>query len=126
MKQIGSGSFGKVFYGLWFGTPVAVKVSSPWLALEDAMGGGGTKRGQENLTKENLTKDTPPQTGFGPRLHLVLFPPPSGVVALFFLFRKARNPEKLEYHRQQSCHSPQVTLGELVVDGSCSFGRAQN
>ena len=29
-------------------------------------------------------------------------------------------------HRQQNRYSPQVTLGELLMDYSYSFGRAQN
>ena len=52
--------------------------------------GGGKKRGLENLTN-----DTPPKKGVSPRT--VRFPPPSGVVALFFLYKNPRlsRPEAL-------------------------------
>ena len=53
--------------------------------------GGGKKRGVENLTN-----DTPPKKGvLDPRT--VRFPPPSGVSALFFLYKNPRQsrPEAL-------------------------------
>ena len=48
-------------------------------------GGNGKKRGEENLTK-----DTPPKMGFWTPPRTVRFPPPSGVSALFFLYKKPR------------------------------------
>ena len=58
---------------------------------EDAMG-GGKKRGVENLTN-----DTPPKKGFWTPPRTVRFPPPSGVSALFFLYKNPRQsrPEAL-------------------------------
>ena len=50
--------------------------------------GGGKRRGVENLTN-----DTPPKRGFRPPPRTVLFPPPSGVSALFFLY-KISTPEQ--------------------------------
>ena len=47
--------------------------------------GGGKKRGVENLTK-----DTPPKKGFWTPPRTVRFPPPSGVSALFFLYKNPR------------------------------------
>ena len=73
-----------------------------WLALRDAKcntdtdpsgtrqnvrgrhGGGGKKRGVENLTN-----DTPPKKRFWTPPRTVRFPPPSGVVALFFPVQKS-------------------------------------
>ena len=57
---------------------------TPW-------GGGKKKR------EENLTNDTPPKRGFGPPPRTVCFPTPSGVSALFFLYRNPRQsrPEAL-------------------------------
>ena len=42
-------------------------------------------------------KDTRPEKGFGPPLHLVRFPPATGVIALFSLYRNQRlsTPEAL-------------------------------
>ena len=48
-------------------------------------GGGGKKRGEENLTN-----DTPPKKGFWTPHRTVRFPPPSGVVALIFLYKNPR------------------------------------
>ena len=48
---------------------------------EDAMG-GGNKRGVENLMN-----DTPPKNRFWTPPRMVRFPPPSGVSALFFLYK---------------------------------------
>ena len=58
---------------------------------EDAMG-GWKKRGEENLTN-----DTPPKKGFWTPPRTVRFPPPSGVSALFFLYKnpRQRRPEAL-------------------------------
>ena len=50
--------------------------------LSGRHGGGGKKRGVENLTN-----DTPPKKGFWTPLRTVRFPPPSRVSALFFLYR---------------------------------------
>ena len=50
--------------------------------------GGGKRRGVENLTN-----DTPPKRGFRPRLVRYVFQPPSGVSALFFLY-KISTPEQ--------------------------------
>ena len=47
--------------------------------------GGGKKRGVENLTN-----DTPPKKGFWTPPRTVRFPPPSGVSALFFLYKNPR------------------------------------
>ena len=46
---------------------------------------------------ENLTNDTPPKNGFWTPPRTVRFPPPSGVGALFFLYRTPRQsrPEAL-------------------------------
>ena len=46
---------------------------------------------------ENLTNDTPPKNGFWTPPRTVRFPPPSGVSALFFLYRNPRQsrPEAL-------------------------------
>ena len=54
--------------------------------------GGGKKRGVENLTN-----DTPPKKGFWTPPRTVRFPPPSGVGALFFLYKNPRQsrPEAL-------------------------------
>ena len=54
--------------------------------------GGGKKRGVENLTN-----DAPPKTGFWTPPRTVRFPPPSGVSALFFLYKNPRQsrPEAL-------------------------------
>ena len=54
--------------------------------------GGGKKRGVENLTN-----DTPPKKGFWTPPRTVRFPPPSGVSALFFLYKNPRQsrPEAL-------------------------------
>ena len=54
--------------------------------------GGGKRRGEENLTN-----DTPPKKGFWTPFVRYVFPPPSGVSALFFLFKIARQsrPEAL-------------------------------
>ena len=54
--------------------------------------GGGKKRGVENLTN-----DTPPKKGFWTPARTVRFPPPSGVSALFFLYKNPRQsrPEAL-------------------------------
>ena len=54
--------------------------------------GGGKKRGVENLTN-----DTPPKKGFWTPPRTVCFPPPSGVSALFFLYKNSRQsrPEAL-------------------------------
>ena len=54
--------------------------------------GGGKRMGVENLTN-----DTPPEKGFGPPPRTVRFPPPSGVSALFFLYKNPRQgrPEAL-------------------------------
>ena len=46
--------------------------------------GGGKGRGVENLTN-----DTPPKKGFWTPPPTVRFPPPSGVSALFFLYKKS-------------------------------------
>ena len=53
---------------------------------------GGKKRGVENLTN-----DTPPKKGFWTPPRTVRFPPPSGVSALFFLYKNPRQgrPETL-------------------------------
>ena len=55
-------------------------------------GGGGKRRGVENLTN-----DTPPKKGFWTPPPTVRFPPPSGVSALFFLYKNPRQsrPEAL-------------------------------
>ena len=55
-------------------------------------GGGGKRRGVENLTN-----DTPPKKGFWTPPRTVRFPPPSGVSALFFLYKNPRQsgPEAL-------------------------------
>ena len=55
-------------------------------------GGGWKKRGVENLTN-----DTPPKKGFWTPPRTVRFPPPSGVSALFFLYKNPRQsrPEAL-------------------------------
>ena len=54
-------------------------------------GGVEKKRGEENLTK-----DAPPKNGFWtPPLRLVRFPPPSGIVALLFLYRDPRRVPKM-------------------------------
>ena len=47
--------------------------------------GGGKRRGVENLTN-----DTPPKKGFWTPPRTVRFPPPSGVSALFFLYKNPR------------------------------------
>ena len=54
--------------------------------------GGGKGRGVENLTN-----DTPPKKGFCTPPPTVRFPPPSGVSALFFLYKNPRQsrPEAL-------------------------------
>ena len=54
--------------------------------------GGGKRRGVENLTN-----DTPPKKGFWTPPRTVRFPPPSGVSALFFLYKNPRQsrPEAL-------------------------------
>ena len=54
--------------------------------------GGGKRRGVENLTN-----DTPPKKGFWTPPRTVRFPPPSGVSALFFLYKNPRQsrPEPL-------------------------------
>ena len=54
--------------------------------------GGGKKRGVENLTN-----DSPPKRGFWTPPRTVRFPPPSGVSALFFLYKNPRQsrPEAL-------------------------------
>ena len=54
--------------------------------------GGGKKRGVENLTN-----DTPPKKGFWTPLVRYVFHPPSGVSALFFLYKNPRQsrPEAL-------------------------------
>ena len=46
---------------------------------------------------ENLTNDTPPKKGFWTPPRTVRFPPPSGVSALFFLYKNLRQsrPEAL-------------------------------
>ena len=46
---------------------------------------------------ENLTNDTPPKKGFWTPPRTVRFPPPSGVSALFFLYKNPRQsrPEAL-------------------------------
>ena len=46
---------------------------------------------------ENLTNDTPPKKGFWTPPRTVRFPPPSGVGALFFLYKNPRQsrPEAL-------------------------------
>ena len=56
------------------------------------MGGGGKKRGVENLTN-----DTPPTKGFWTPPCTARFPPPSCVNALFFLHKNPRQsrPEAL-------------------------------
>ena len=65
-------------------TPKQLNQRTPW--------GGGKKRGVENLTN-----DTPPKKGFWTPPHMVRFPPPSGVSALFFLYKNPRQsrPEAL-------------------------------
>ena len=54
--------------------------------------GGGKKR-----EVENLTNDTPPKKGFWTPPRTVRFPLPSGVSALFFLYKNPRQsrPEAL-------------------------------
>ena len=56
------------------------------------MGGGGKRRGVENLTN-----DTSPKKGVGTPPRTVRFPPRSGVSALFFLYKNPRQsrPEAL-------------------------------
>ena len=53
--------------------------------LQRTLWGGGKKRGVENLTN-----DTPPKKGFWTPPRTVRFPPPSGVSALFFLYKNPR------------------------------------
>ena len=68
------------------GTGAGIRFYFPW-SSEDAMGGGGNKRGEENLTK-----DTPPKTGFwAPFVWYVFFPPPPGFITLLaFLYNSPR------------------------------------
>ena len=52
-------------------------------------------RGRHGVEKrsrgvENLTSEAPPKKGFWTPAHAVRFPPPSGVSALFFLYRNPR------------------------------------
>ena len=61
--------------------------------------GGGKKRGVENLTN-----DTPPRKGFWTTPRMVRFPPPSGVSALFFLYK-----------------DPQQSRPEALLEGSKNF-----
>ena len=65
---------------------------SPGVDIRGRHGGGGKRRGVENLTN-----DTPPKRGFWTPPRTVRFPPPSGVSALFFLYRNPRQsrPEAL-------------------------------
>ena len=75
-------------------------------------GGGGKKRGVENLTN-----DTPPRFWTPPRT--VRFPPPSGVSALFFLYKIPRQsrPEALlegSKHFRESAFSGMVSSPHMV------------
>ena len=85
-----------------FGGPGNIRQNHPFSTIfrqhqfQRTPWGGWKKRGEENLTKP-VTKDTLPKT-----LRLVHFPPPSGVVALFFLL-----------HR-----SPRLSTPEALLEGS--------
>ena len=63
----------------------ALIVCNSQFSVQRTPWGGGKKRGVENLTN-----DTPPRKGFWTPLHTVRFPPPSGVSALFFLYKNPR------------------------------------